>query len=83
MDKYQPARTQKMITDSLLSCLEGNPRRAHERYVEAKMSHLYKIILYDDGETLKIQELIEKATKEAREAIDREERTKREMATLV
>ena len=47
------------------------------------MSHLYKIILYDDGETLKIQELIEKATKEARETIDREERTKREMATLV
>jgi len=72
-----------MITDSLLSCLEGNPRRAHERYMEAKMSHLYKIILYDDGETLKIQELIEKATKEARETIDREERTKREMATLV
>lgn len=72
-----------MITDSLLSCLEGAPRRAHERYVESKMSHLYKIILYDDGETLKIQELIEKATKEARETIDREERTKREMATLV
>ena len=40
-------------------------RRNHEIYVESKMSNLYKIILRDDGESLKIQKLIEKSTLEA------------------
>ena len=41
------------------------------------------IILYDDGEMLKFQELIEKTKKKAREIIKKEDRTEREMATLV
>lgn len=83
VDKYQPARTQKMITDSLMTCLTGSMRRSHEKYIEQKMSNLYKIILYDDGESLKIAKLIEKATAEAQNAIDREEREKREQATML
>lgn len=72
-----------MITDSLLTCLTGSMRRSHEKYIEQKMSNLYKIILYDDGESLKIAKLIEKATAEAHSAIDREEREKREQATML
>ena len=83
VDKYQPARTQKTITDSLMTCLTGSMRRSHEKYIEQKMSNLYKIILYDDGESLKIAKLIEKATAEAQNAIDREEREKREQATML
>ena len=83
IDKYQPARTQKMITDSLLTCLTGSMRRSHEKYIEQKMSNLYKIILFDDGESLKIAKLIEKATVEAQSAIDKAEREKREQATVL
>lgn len=72
-----------MISDSLLSCLEGNPRKLHEQYLESKMNNLYKVILHDDGESLKILQLIEKSTNEAKVAIDKEERRKREIATVV
>ena len=83
LDRYQPARLQRMITCHLDACLMGDTRVQHQHYNDDVIQYYYKLILADDDEKLKIQNLILKLHKEARVEVDAHEKAKRERAAVV
>ena len=83
LDKFQPLRVQAMINDHLNACLHSETRRKHKVYEDKKTSLLMKIILEDNGQSHKIQELIQEVTKMARITIEAQEREKRRKATMI
>jgi len=70
LDKYQPARLQRMITTHMDACLMGDARVAHTHYNDEITQYYYKLILADDDEKLKIHELIAILHKDARVEVD-------------
>ena len=70
-----------MINDHLSACLHSETRRKHKIYEDKKTSLLMKLVLEDDGSSMRIQELIQEVTKYARIAVEAQEREKRRQAT--
>lgn len=80
LDKYQPVRMQDMINDHLDASLISEPRKKHTQYQSQTISKLYRALLYDSGNTINIQKVIDEITKKARDTIEEEERNKRRKA---
>jgi hypothetical protein len=72
-----------MITAHLDACLMDDTRVRHQHYNDDMIQYYYKIILADDDEKLKIEDLIQKLHREAKHEVDTHEKAKRERAAVV
>lgn len=81
LEKYQPIRTQIMITDTLNSISQKSERKRLENYDTEKMALLYKVILEDQG-VASILRLITKLNERAKKDLEEDDKIKKRRTVM-